>query len=130
MNLTIPVTQVETEHRDRVGGKAFSLAVMTRIGLSVPPALCVTTDAYNHYSTVTGLRERILLELNRKSFQEMRWEEMWDSSLRIRNMFLNTPIPADLTLSLKQAMEGPFQNQSVVVSPWGGFLQSLFCRSP
>ena len=115
MNLTIPVTQVETEHRDRVGGKAFSLAVMTRIGLSVPPALCVTTDAYNHYSTVTGLRERILLELNRKSFQEMRWEEMWDSSLRIRNMFLNTPIPADLTLSLKQAMEGPFQNQSVVV---------------
>jgi len=115
MNLTIPVTQVETEHRDRVGGKAFSLAVMTRLGLSVPPALCVTTDAYNHYSTVTGLRERILLELNRKSFQEMRWEEMWDSSLRIRNMFLNTPIPADLTLSLKQAMEGPFQNQSVVV---------------
>ena len=72
MNLTIPVTQVGTKHRDRVGGKAFSLAVMTRIGLSVPPALCVTTDAYNRYSTVTGLRERILLELNRKSFQEMR----------------------------------------------------------
>ena len=40
---------------------------------------------------------------------------MWDSSLRIRNMFLNTPMPADLTLSLKQAMKGPFQNQSVVV---------------
>jgi pyruvate,water dikinase len=55
------------------------------------------------------------LELNRKSFQEMRWEEMWDTSLRIRNMFLNTPMPADLTLSLKQAMEGQFQNQSVVV---------------
>jgi pyruvate,water dikinase len=115
MNLTIPVTQVETEHRDRVGGKAFSLAVMTRLGLSVPPALCLTTDAYNYYSTVTGLRERILLELNRKSFQEMRWEEMWDTSLRIRNMFLNTPMPADLTLSLKQAMEGQFENQSVVV---------------
>ena len=115
MNLTIPVTEVDTEHRDRVGGKAFSLAVMTRLGLSVPPALCLTTDAYNYYSTVTGLRERILLELNRKSFQEMRWEEMWDTSLRIRNMFLNTPMPADLTLSLKQAMEGQFQNQSVVV---------------
>jgi pyruvate,water dikinase len=115
MTLTIPVPQIETEHRDRVGGKAFSLAVMTRIGLSVPPALCVTTDAYNHYSTATGLRERILLELNRKSFQEMRWEEMWDTSLRIRNMFLNTPMPADLTLSLKQAMQGQFQKQSVVV---------------
>jgi pyruvate,water dikinase len=115
MTLTIPVTQVETEHRDQVGGKAFSLAVMTRLGLNIPAALCVTTEAYDHYSTVTGLRERVLLELNRKSFQEMRWEEMWDASLRIRNMFLNTPIPADLTLSLKQAMEGQFQNESVVV---------------
>jgi len=56
-----------------------------------PEALCVKSEAYLQFITCAGLRERILLEINRKNFKEMRWEEIWDASLRIRNLFLHTP---------------------------------------
>jgi hypothetical protein len=29
----------------------------------------------------------------RKSFEEMRWPEIWDATRRSRNLFLHTPIP-------------------------------------
>ena len=48
--------------------------------------VCITSDAYQEYAVNTGLRERILLELHRKDFKEMRWEEIWVAT-RIRNMF-------------------------------------------
>jgi phosphoenolpyruvate synthase/pyruvate phosphate dikinase len=88
---------------------------MARLGLNVPDALCVKAEAYNQFTALAGLRERILLELNRKSFQEMRWEEMWDTSLRIRNMFLNASLPADLFSPLQAAIEEKFKDKPVVV---------------
>ncbi len=74
-----------------MGGKATALAQLTRSGLSVPHTLCVPTGVYRHYLAATGLEDRILTELNRKAFDQMRWEEIWDVALRIRNMFLTTP---------------------------------------
>jgi pyruvate,water dikinase len=115
MNPLIPLDQIRDEDRDRVGGKAFSLAMMVRSNVNVPDAICINTEAYNNYITSTGLRERILFELNRKSFDEMRWEEMWDASLRIRNMFLDTPIPAELLATLTRAIDSRFSGRTVVV---------------
>ena len=63
----------------------------------------------------TGLRERILLELNRKAFKEMRWEEIWDCATRIRNMFLRKPIPDDISSQLKPAIHAAFKDKAVVV---------------
>ena len=34
----------------------------------------------------------IQMELGRKSLDEMRWEEIWDAALRIRNRFLSSPM--------------------------------------
>jgi pyruvate,water dikinase len=115
MNPVIPLDQIQDEDRDRVGGKAFSLARMVRSHVNVPHAICINTEAYNHYITSTGLRERVLFELNRKSFDEIRWEEMCDTSLRIRNMFLNTPIPAELLATLTRAIDSRFSERAVVV---------------
>ena len=47
--------------------------------LNVPNAVCLSTEAFRACVASTGLRERILLEFNRKNFHEMRWEEMWDA---------------------------------------------------
>jgi rifampicin phosphotransferase len=91
---------VGDEHRALVGGKGFSLSVMVREGLPVPPGLCLTTEAYSRYVEETGLRVKIIRELNRKRFEDMRWEEIWDTALRIRNLFLRTPIPQGLALTL------------------------------
>jgi pyruvate,water dikinase len=75
----------------------------------------VTVEAYDEYVTSTGLRERVMMELSRKSFGEMRWEEMWDASLRIRNMFLKTPIANELVNAIKSHVEPVFNEKAVVV---------------
>ena len=71
MRLVIPLHEVRDEDREQVGGKAFSLARLARMSLNVPDALCIPAEVYNHYVASTGLKERILLELNRKNFQEI-----------------------------------------------------------
>jgi len=115
MSLVIPLDQIKGKDREQVGGKAFSLAMLSQIGMNVPEALCVKAEAYHQFIACVGLRERILLEINRKNFKEMRWEEMWDAALRIRNMFLQTPIPSEITKELQSPIEDKFKDKAVVV---------------
>ena len=115
MNWTIPAIEVSDKDRKRIGGKGFALASMSRQGFNIPDTLCVTSNLYNAYVTRTGLRERILLELHRKDFKEMRWEEIWDCATRIRNMFLRMPIPAEIEAGFREAIESQFRGKSVVV---------------
>jgi pyruvate,water dikinase len=115
MSLIIPLHQVKEEDKEQVGGKAFSLAILSQIGMNVPEALCVKSEAYHQFITRAGLRERILLEVNRKNFQEMRWEEMWDASLRVRNLFLQTPIPPEIAEELQSPIAEKFRDKAVVV---------------
>jgi len=115
MTLVLPLHQIEPPYGSRVGGKCLALAEMERRGIPVPETLCISAEAYERYVSVTGLRERILLELSRKSFDDMRWEELWDASLRIRNIFLRTPIPGDLATVLSEALEARFRGQPVAV---------------
>jgi pyruvate,water dikinase len=98
-----------------VGGKGFALAEMAKRGLRVPEALCITTGAYEEYVTKTGLRDQIILELYRKTFEDMRWEEIWDTSLRIRSLFIKTPMPPDLRASLAPAIQSEFPGKRVSV---------------
>jgi pyruvate,water dikinase len=113
--IALSLPEIKPEDRPRVGGKGFALAVMARGGLRVPPALCITPEAYLEFVTATGIRETILLELGRKSFEDMRWEEVWDTSLRIRNAFLQFPIPEALHGKLIPSLEAMFSGKSVAV---------------
>jgi len=115
MNILIPIHEVREQDRPLVGGKAYALSQLQSLGMKIPDALCVSVEAYHRYVTLTGLRERIQLELNRKRFQEMRWEEMWDASLRIRNMFLRTPIPTELSETIGSEVRDFFGDRAVVV---------------
>ncbi len=115
MKFILPLDRIQDHDLPLVGGKALALARMARNELNIPGGLCITTHAYDTYVTSTGLRERILLELNRKPFADMRWEEMWDAALRIRNMFLKTAIPGPLDDALRDAVENRFQDKPVVI---------------
>jgi pyruvate,water dikinase len=115
MKWMIPAAEVEPSDRPKVGGKGYSLALMTGGGFNVPQTLCVTAQAYQEYIDRTGLRERILLELHRKDFNEMRWEEIWDCATRIRNMFLRKPIPASIEADLREAIASQFKDKPVAV---------------
>jgi pyruvate,water dikinase len=97
------------------GGKAVSLAAMLREGLLVPPGLCVLTTAYDHFVETAGLREAIALELGRKRFEDMRFEELWDASLRIRNLFARTTPDPELGNALMTALAARFGSSRCVV---------------
>ena len=115
MNLVLPLRKIDEQQRGQVGGKGFALAEMEKKGLRVPEAVCVTTGAYNEYVTKTGLRDQIILELYRKAFEDMRWEEIWDTSLRIRSLFIKTPMPPDLRARLAPAIQSKFLGRTVSV---------------
>jgi pyruvate,water dikinase len=115
MSLIVSLDRIQEEDREQVGGKAFSLATLSRVGMNIPEGLCVKAEAYHQFVTCAGLSERILLEINRKNFKEMRWEEMWDAALRIRNMFLQTPIPPEIAEELQSPIAENFWDKAVVV---------------
>jgi pyruvate,water dikinase len=98
--LVIDLVELTAADLRRAGGKAVALGRLARSGAPIPPGLCVTTAAYDRYLDDTGLRQRLPLVLERKPFSEMRWEELWDLGLRVRSLFLNTPLPAGLAADL------------------------------
>ncbi len=115
MNWIVTLDNIDSATLPLVGGKAYALAYLARNGFKVPPLVSVTTQAYNHFVSETGLRETIALELNRKSFADMRWEEIWDAALRIRNLFLTKAIPPDLQAALSEGFSQNFDRQDAVV---------------
>ena len=96
--------EVGPEDLGEAGGKAVSLATLQRRGLRVPGGLCVLTAAYDRFVDAAGLRQAIILELGRKPFEDMRWEEVWDASLRIRNLFLRASLEPELGAVLEVAL--------------------------
>ena len=113
--LAMPADLVRDEGSVHFGGKALALGRMINGGLKVPPAICLSTQAYDLFVDSTGLRGRIMLELGRKRFEDMRWEEIWDASLRIRALFNGTLIPSHLKTAMTNAIEPVFQERPVVV---------------
>ncbi|MFO7982022.1 MAG: PEP/pyruvate-binding domain-containing protein [Desulfuromonadales bacterium] len=103
--------QVVRSDISRVGGKARALGKLVRHGFAVPEFFCVTTSAYRRYLTASGLGDTISMELGRKEFEAMRWEELWDTALRIRGLFLSTPLPHalqdELLAGLAPLIDGP-----------------------
>ncbi len=99
---------VKPDALGQAGGKAVALAASQRSGLRVPGGLCVFTGAYDRFLDSAGLRPAITLELGRKRFEDMRWEEVWDASLRIRNLFLRASVEPSLAMALEDALRGRF----------------------
>jgi phosphoenolpyruvate synthase/pyruvate phosphate dikinase len=115
MNWVLTAEEIDSMDRQRVGGKGYALSLLAKVGFNIPRTVCVTGDAYQEFVHKTGLRERILLELHRKDFKEMRWEEIWDCATRIRNMFLTKPFPEPLAQDLRHSIGHRFRGKTVAV---------------
>ena len=111
----LPQERITAEVAGRVGGKAVALAAMARAGIAVPPFVAVTTDAYEAYLAATDLGADIAWELERKDVADMRWEELWDAALRIRNLFLKTPLPEEVRAALAEPLAARFADLATVV---------------
>ena len=94
--LIIPMENITEEDKENVGGKAYSLSRLRKKGFNVPKYFSVTADAYRKFLKDSGLEGQILLEISRKDFGKMRWEEMWDTSLRLKNLFIGASISNEI----------------------------------
>jgi pyruvate,water dikinase len=97
------------------GGKATALKRLHEAGLRLPATLCISTTAYKQFVSGSSMQEKIQLELHRKKFSDMRWEEIWDAALRIRNLFLRQDLPEKLAREIGRALEEHFWGNPVVV---------------
>ncbi|WP_082106068.1 PEP/pyruvate-binding domain-containing protein [Methanosarcina sp. 1.H.T.1A.1] len=111
----IPIEEIRENTGKVCGGKASVLGTLSREGLTVPAGVCICTAAYETYVDRTGLRGRILLELSRKPFEEMRWEELWDISEKIKHMFTLTPFPGEMEKELEEGLASHFGDKAVAV---------------
>jgi phosphoenolpyruvate synthase/pyruvate phosphate dikinase len=84
----------------RIGGKAAQLARLHQTGFRIAPGFCVTVTAYEQFLRETQLQRVIQMELGRKPFKELRWEELWDAALRIRNRFSAAKLPLTVAQSI------------------------------
>jgi pyruvate,water dikinase len=115
MNWILSPLEIRPDHRNRIGQKAYGLSLMASEGFNIPGTLFLTVDAYNAFVDADGLRESILLELNRKNFKDMRWEEIWDCATRVRNMFLKKNIPEPLKSYLIKKIQSHFSGKALAV---------------
>jgi len=115
MKPILRLSDIDKRSESLVGGKAVALAKMAAGNLRVPRSLCLTTDLFDRFLDMTGLRDNIFMEYYRKRFEDMRWEEIWDLSLRIKNMFLHTPLPSELSDPLHLFIDRSFRDRAVVV---------------
>ncbi|MEE2744060.1 MAG: PEP/pyruvate-binding domain-containing protein, partial [Bdellovibrionota bacterium] len=80
-----------------IGVKAKSLATVLKKGYKTPAGFCLTTYAYDLFLEENNLKEKIFSEIHRKPLKKMCWEEIWDTSLRIRSLFLHGIFPETVT---------------------------------
>jgi phosphohistidine swiveling domain-containing protein len=100
----IPLADVDGSHEPLVGGKSARLGTLADAGHPIAPGFCVTIRAYELFLAESRLESLIRMELDRKRFEDMRWEEIWDAALRIRSAFLAQPVPAEVAVAVIEAL--------------------------
>ena len=101
-----PIVPLDSSDLDisLVGGKGVNIAKMISSGFSVPPAYCVTVDAYDMFLDVTGLRKRISDILDSIDFDDD--ASLENGSEEIKGLILNADLPKDEIELLKKELVG------------------------
>ena len=86
------------------GGKGANLARLAQAGLPVPGGFTITTQAYHAFAAANGLTERIPAVLSTGSLATP--DACEDASARIRDLFRQGRVPADLAEQILDAYAG------------------------
>lgn len=113
----VPLSGVSKDNEPLLGGKANTLARLKKAGFRVPRGFCITAHAYQRFLEAGDLHRTLHMELGRKAFESLRWEEIWDAALRIRSAFLRTAVPQEVVRAIAAALtEMPVANAVAVRS--------------
>ncbi|MDX1777601.1 MAG: PEP/pyruvate-binding domain-containing protein, partial [Thermodesulfobacteriota bacterium] len=111
----IPLSDFQRCASSLCGAKSAALAKISSLGIPVPGGFCIGAEIYRNFLSTTNLSEEILMELGRKEYEDMRWEEMWDAALRIRNLFLRTQMPAAIQDVIVVALQEFCPNKTLAI---------------
>lgn len=113
--LPIPVTGRDSRNLPPLSGaKAVNLRHLSLHGFAVPATLLVPPAFYAEFVRHTGLSQHI--EAVAASLREaMRWEEIWDVSLKLRNAFLRQPLPEPMAKAILAAVENALPGAPLAV---------------
>lgn len=106
------------------GGKAANLYRLIGAGFNVPEGICIASAVYDMFMEQTGAKDFISYELGRKDLDNMRWEEMWDAALRIRNFFLRAEYPENIKNEILGNIPGTLLTEPVAVRSSSNFEDS------
>lgn len=102
----IPLAEAAAVDEQWIGGKTAQLARLQRAGFRIAPGFCVAVAAYEQFLQGNKLPRIIQMELGRKPFEELRWEELWDAALRIRNRSAARAVEWEVWASRLSAVAG------------------------
>ncbi len=103
------------EHEvERCGGKAMNLGKLIRLGATVPPGFCITSDALAHALEVADLNRRIAEIAATLDFSDFPGVEL--KTAEIRALIENMAIPADLEAEIVEHYEKLISNGTKFVA--------------
>ena len=89
---------------ENIGSKAKNLSLIKEKGFKVPKGFVISKEAHKDFVSENRLDSYIDWEMTRKTFDDLRWEEIWDSALRIRLSFLKGIISRNLEDDIKREL--------------------------
>ncbi|MFW9949023.1 MAG: PEP/pyruvate-binding domain-containing protein [Candidatus Thorarchaeota archaeon] len=95
MKFFYKLDEITENDRKNVGGKGFNLSRLQEFQIKIPKTLILSSQIYDLFVDLTGLKIQIPFLINKKKFADMRWEEIWDLSINIRNLFLKSDLPTE-----------------------------------
>ena len=83
------------------GGKGANLAEMYNSGFPVPPAFCITAQAFDAYITLSGIKQKISEIASKTKVDNT--EELEENAKKIREIVANAEMPEDMESEIIEA---------------------------
>lgn len=101
MSMVIGFGDANATERSLVGGKAVNLGLLQQRGFPIPPGFSVSTAAYATFLDANGLRARIAEIESGIDYGDA--DALEAVTVRIRQLILESPIPAELDVAVAGA---------------------------
>lgn len=95
----------------KAGGKGANLGELVKAGLPVPPGFVITAQAYQLFTTVSGLSQKIMHSLEKLDVDDT--AALQAKSKEVQRMILDTEMPANIREEIIKAYEALSRRDSV-----------------
>ena len=95
------LSELSAKSGNIAGGKGANLAEMYNSGFPVPPAFCITAQAFDAFLKSAGLKEKIKEIIKNTSVDNTK--ELDENSKKIRELIVHSQLPEDMQTEIKEA---------------------------